>query len=88
MKEKVDAGAIDTVIVALPYMQGRLMGKRFQAELFVNTGWEETHGCNCLLATDMEMNTLGDTGVAALFSEERIGICVLIGKRAEQDLAL
>jgi glutamine synthetase len=39
-------------------MQGRLMGKRFHAAHFVNGGHEETHGCNYLLATDIEMNTV------------------------------
>ena len=57
----VNEGAIDTVIAAMPDMQGRLMGKRFQAEFFVKTAWEETHGCNYLLATDMEMNTVEST---------------------------
>ncbi len=58
LRQKVGDGSIDTVIAALPDMQGRLMGKRFQAEYFVNTAWEETHGCNYLLATDMEMTTV------------------------------
>lgn len=58
LKQLVDDGAIDTVIAAMPDMQGRLMGKRFQAEFFVSTAWEETHACNYLLATDMEMNTV------------------------------
>ena len=31
------ARAIDTVLVAFPDMQGRLMGKRFQAEYFLET---------------------------------------------------
>lgn len=58
LQQKVDEGFIDTVIAAMPDMQGRLMGKRFQAEFFVKTAWEETHGCNYLLATDMEMTTV------------------------------
>lgn len=58
LQQKVDEGCIDTVIAAMPDMQGRLMGKRFQAEFFVKTAWEETHGCNYLLATDMEMTTV------------------------------
>jgi glutamine synthetase len=58
LQQGVDEGAIDTVIAALPDMQGRLMGKRFQAEHFIETAWEETHCCNYLLATDMEMNTV------------------------------
>ena len=36
-------------------MQGRLMGKRFHARHFVDSAWEETHCCNYLLATDLEM---------------------------------
>ncbi len=57
LRELVDTGDIDTVVVAQVDMQGRLMGKRFQAEFFVNSAWEETHSCNYLLATDMEMAT-------------------------------
>ena len=41
LKEKVAAGQIDTVITAIPDMQGRLMGKRFQAEFFLDSAWEE-----------------------------------------------
>ena len=55
LKQLVTAGEIDTVIAAQVDMQGRLMGKRFQAEFFVDGAWEETHSCNYLLATDMEM---------------------------------
>ena len=58
LKQEVAAGRIDTVLVAQVDMQGRLMGKRFHAEYFVESGWEETHGCNYLLATDMEMETV------------------------------
>jgi glutamine synthetase len=39
-------------------MQGRLMGKRFQADFFCDSAWEETHSCNYLLATDIEMETV------------------------------
>jgi len=34
LQQQVDEGSIDTVIAAMPDMQGRLMGKRFQAEFF------------------------------------------------------
>lgn len=52
------AGRIDTVLVCLVDMQGRLMGKRFHAEFFLESGHRETHSCNYLLATDMEMETV------------------------------
>ena len=58
LKQRVEQGSIDTVVVAFPDMQGRLMGKRMQAEFFVETAWEETHCCNYLVATDLEMNTV------------------------------
>ena len=58
LKAAVANGAIDTVIVAGIDMQGRLVGKRFHAAFFIDTGWEETHCCNYLLAVDMEMNTV------------------------------
>ena len=58
LKQAVADGEIDTVLVVQVDMQGRLMGKRFQAENFVESAWEETHCCNYLLSTDMEMHTV------------------------------
>lgn len=58
LKQEVASGLIDTVIAAQVDMQGRLMGKRFQAEYFIENAWKETHSCNYLLATDMEMYTV------------------------------
>ncbi|MEP2532187.1 glutamine synthetase family protein [Shimia sp.] len=57
LKAQVADGTIDTVLVCLVDMQGRLMGKRFHAGHFVAGAWEETHCCNYLLATDLEMGT-------------------------------
>lgn len=58
LKAAVKRGEIDTVAVCIVDMQGRLMGKRFEANFFVNGGHDETHCCNYLLATDMEMVTV------------------------------
>ena len=55
LKKAVAAGDIDTVLVAFPRQQGRLIGKRFQATFFVEGGDEETHGCDYLLADDIDM---------------------------------
>ncbi len=55
----VGVGEIDTVIVAFTDMQGRLIGKRVSARLFLED--VATHGaecCNYLLAVDVEMNTV------------------------------
>ncbi|NVK18329.1 MAG: glutamine synthetase [Methylocystaceae bacterium] len=57
LKDQVSQGSIDTVLVCLIDMQGRLMGKRFHAQNFVDISYEETHCCNYLLATDLEMAT-------------------------------
>jgi glutamine synthetase len=57
LKASVAEGTVDTVLVCLVDMQGRLMGKRFLAQHFVASAWEETHCCNYLLATDLEMAT-------------------------------
>ena len=54
----VESGEIDTVLACIVDMQGRLMGKRFLARHFVDSAWEETHCCNYLLATDLEMYTV------------------------------
>ncbi len=51
----VKEGTIDTVLVCFTDMQGRLMGKRFQAEFFLDSGIDETHACDYLLANDIDM---------------------------------
>ena len=57
LKTLVDEGNIDTVLTCIVDMQGRLMGKRFHANAFLEFGVDETHCCNYLLATDLEMAT-------------------------------
>jgi glutamine synthetase len=55
LKREIAAGTIDTVVAAMVDMQGRLIGKRFHAQFFAESGHEETHGCNYLLGVDIEM---------------------------------
>ncbi|MBI4046481.1 MAG: glutamine synthetase, partial [Devosia nanyangense] len=55
LKSDVSKGLIDTVLVAFPDMQGRLIGKRFQAQFFLDGAIDETHGCDYLLANDIDM---------------------------------
>lgn len=57
VKRKAESGEIDTILVCLVDMQGRLMGKRFHAGNFFKHALHETHCCNYLLATDLEMAT-------------------------------
>jgi glutamine synthetase len=54
----VKKGDIDTVVVAFTDMQGRLMGKRVDAEYFMESAahGEAVEGCNYLLAVDMDMD--------------------------------
>src|SRR5882757_2930534 len=59
LKMAVKAGSIDTVLIGLTDMQGRLMGKRMHAAHFVNDVVEHgAEACNYLLAVDVEMNTV------------------------------
>jgi len=57
IKLKISKQEIDTVLVCMVDMQGRLMGKRFHSEAFLEMAEDETHCCNYLLATDLEMAT-------------------------------
>ena len=57
LKKRAGDGSIDTVLVCMVDMQGRLMGKRFHVATFLDSAHEETHCCNYLLATDLEMST-------------------------------
>lgn len=55
LKKAVSADEIDTVLACAIDMQGRLIGKRFHARYFVESAHHETHGCNYLLANDIDM---------------------------------
>jgi len=55
LKTAVAGGDIDTVLACATDMQGRLIGKRFLARYFVESAHEETHGCDYLLANDIDM---------------------------------
>ncbi|MEZ4900603.1 MAG: hypothetical protein R2822_02000 [Spirosomataceae bacterium] len=56
LQDAVAVQTIETIIVAFTDHYGRLVGKRFDAEFFVeNIHQHGTHGCNYLLTTDMEM---------------------------------
>jgi glutamine synthetase len=59
LRQLTSAGEIDTVILALTDMQGRLQGKRLSAEYFLaEVTHEFSEGCNYLLAVDVDMNTV------------------------------
>ena len=58
LEEMVRDGQIDTIVVAITDMQGRLMGKRVQGQAFLDGVIAHgAHFCTYLLGTDMEMNT-------------------------------
>ncbi len=53
---RVRADAIDTVLVVFTDLYGRFLGKRFDAEFFLEHAAEHgTHACDYLLTVDMEM---------------------------------
>jgi len=67
LTNSVEAGDVDTVVVAFTDMQGRLMGKRMEAHFFLE---EMEHnnpieGCNYLLALEMEMDPVPGYEIAS-----------------------
>jgi glutamine synthetase len=59
LRAEVEAGRIDTVLLAICDMQGRLQGKRLAARHFLDEVVEHNaEGCNYLLAVDVDMNTV------------------------------
>jgi len=59
IKLKIRRGEIDTVIVAVPDVFGRLVGKRVTGQFFLDCVAEHgTHGCNYLLTVDIEMEPM------------------------------
>ena len=67
LRADVETGAVDTVIAAFTDMQGRLMGKRLDAEFFFQQleHGHGTEGCNYLLALEMEMDPVPGYALAS-----------------------
>ena len=60
LKRAVDEGTVDTVLLAIADMEGRLQGKRLTATHFLEDTLEHgAEGCNYLLAVDVDMETVG-----------------------------
>jgi len=55
LEQKIRSGEIDTVLVCMVDMQGRLIGKRVTGHFFLSNAVDEVHACDYLLALDMEM---------------------------------
>jgi glutamine synthetase len=59
LNAEIASGRVDTVIIAMTDMQGRLQGKRLSARAFTEGIAERgAEGCNYLLAVDVDMNTV------------------------------
>jgi glutamine synthetase len=59
LKGEVEAGRIDTVLLTIADMQGRLQGKRMTTAHFLDEVVEKNaEGCNYLLAVDVDMDTV------------------------------
>lgn len=77
LRDAVAAGEIDTVILGFTDTQGRLVGKRISARLFLEDVMD--HGaecCNYLLAVDVELNTID--GYALTSWERGYGDMVMV----------
>ena len=60
LKKAAADGTVDTVLLAIADMEGRLQGKRLTATHFLNDTLEHgAEGCNYLLAVDVDMETVG-----------------------------
>jgi glutamine synthetase len=66
LRAAVERGEIDTVVIALCDMQGRLQGKRVTAAHFLDDVADHgAEACNYLLAVDVDMNTVGGYEMAS-----------------------
>ena len=64
--DMIQAGEIDTVVVAFTDMQGRLQGKRLHGRYFADVVvGHGTEGCNYLLAVDVDMNTVDGYAISS-----------------------
>jgi glutamine synthetase len=66
LRAQVTDGSIDTVVLAMTDMQGRLQGKRLDARFFLDHVLAHgTEACNYLLAVDVDMNTVDGYAISS-----------------------
>jgi glutamine synthetase len=66
LKKAVAEGTVDTVLLAIADMEGRLQGKRLTASHFLGEVLDHgAEGCNYLLAVDVDMETVGGYAMAS-----------------------
>jgi len=70
LREKVNEGEVDTILMVFPDTNGRLVGKRLTAPYFLEhatgeDGGAGTHGCNYLLTVNIEMDPLDGFDLAS-----------------------
>jgi len=66
LRSLAEAGAIDTVVLAICDMQGRLQGKRCDATYFLDEVVpHHAEACNYLLAVDVDMHTVDGYEIAS-----------------------
>jgi glutamine synthetase len=59
LRQLVNQGDIDTIVLGITDMQGRLQGKRLDARFFLEEVVpHNAEGCNYMLAVDVDMNTV------------------------------
>jgi glutamine synthetase len=66
LRKAVDDGTVDTVLLTIADMEGRLQGKRLTGRHFVeDTAEHGAEGCNYLLAVDVDMDTVAGYDMAS-----------------------
>jgi len=66
LEGQVERGQIDTVLLAIPDMQGRLQGKRLTGRHFLEqVASQHAEGCAYLLAVDVEMTPVQGYGIVS-----------------------
>src|SRR5215217_815214 len=66
LRAAVSDGTVDTVLLAITDMQGRLQGKRLNAHHFLEDVLDHgAEACNYLLAVDVDMNTVGGYSISS-----------------------
>jgi glutamine synthetase len=66
---EIEAGAIDTVVLASTDVYGRLRGKRYDAIFLGESAEDGSHACDCLLTVDMEMEPVRDGAFNAFVTD-------------------
>src|SRR5712692_7925150 len=89
LRKMAAQGEIETVVVGFTDHYGRLLGKRFDAEMFVEEiSRDGAHACDYLLTVDMEMDPVPGYRFASWLEKSALVLCDVKNEKTHEQVSV